>query len=152
MELENMETLELAEPDTMPKKKKDKKKNKKMRNKKNKKGKNKKNKKGRNKKNKKGRKKKNKKGRNKKSNSKGRSVARANTVCATNINKYLHFLSKQVANLDKQILRADRHKNVTLKKTGKKGDFATALSSAAEAAGGNISAPKCGSNSNSSNA
>merc|ERR1719361_526564 len=120
MELENMETLELAEPDTMPKKKKDKKKNKKMRNKKNKKGKNKKNKKGRNKKNKKGRKKKNKKGRNKKSSSKGRSVARANTECATNINKYLHFLSKQVANLDKQILRAGRHKNVTLKKTGKK--------------------------------
>jgi len=54
--------------------------------------------------------------------------------------------------LDKQILRAGRHKNVTLKKTGKKGDFATALSSAAEAAGGNISAPKCGSNSSSSNA
>merc|ERR1719266_2915234 len=150
MELENMETLELAKPEAKSKKKKSKKMNKKKKNKKNKK---KKNKKTKNRKNKKRRKKKNKKGRNRKSNSKGRSGARAQerkSDCTDNINKYLQFLSKQVANLDKQILRAGRHKSVTLKKTGKKGDFATALSSAAKAAGGNISAPKCGKISNSS--
>merc|ERR1712088_1199024 len=92
MELNNMETLELAEPEAMPKKKKNKKRNKKKENKKNKKGKNKKNKKGKNKKNN--------KGRNKKKNSKeGRSGPRANSACATNINKYLFYLAKALGNL-----------------------------------------------------
>jgi len=152
MELENIETLELAKPDTMPKKKKDKKKNKKKKNKKNKKKGNKKNKKGRNKKNKKGRNKKgrnkkNKKGRNKKGNSRGRSGTRANSACATNINKYLYYYANQVVNLGKQILRGDKHKNITGKKYGKKGDFLKPLSSVQDAAGSNLAAPKCGSNS-----
>merc|ERR1712038_2229476 len=145
MELENMETLELAEPEAMSKKKKNKKK-------KGKKGK-KKNKKNRNKKNKKGRNKKNKKGRNKKNNSKGgRSGTRATSTCATNINKYLFYLAKAVVNFDKQLKRAGVQKNLAGKKSGKKGDYATALSSAQDAAGGNLSAPKCGSNTTSSGA
>merc|ERR1712038_542270 len=133
MELENMETLELAEPEAMSKKKKDKKK-------KGKKGK---------KKNKKNRNKKNKKGRNKNNNSKGgRSGTRATSTCATNINKYLFYLAKAVVNFDKQLKRAGVQKNLS----GKKGDYATALSSAQDAAGGNLSAPKCGSNSTSAGA
>merc|ERR1712241_515184 len=112
MELENMETLELAEPEAMPKKKK-------------------KNKKGRNKKNKKGRNKKNKKGRNKKNNSKeGRSGTRANTACATNINKYLWYLAKTVVNFDKQMKRAKIQNKLSGKKYGKKADYATALTAA----------------------
>merc|ERR1711863_147406 len=88
MELENMETLELAEPEATPKKKK-------------------RNKKKGNKKNKKKRNKKNKKRRNKKNNiKKGRSGARANSACATNINKYLFYLAKTVVNFEKQIKRA----------------------------------------------
>merc|ERR1712088_702463 len=80
MELENMETLELAEPEATPKKKK---RNKKKGNKKNK------------------------KERNKKNNIKeGRSGARANSACATNINKYLFYLAKTVVNFEKQIKRA----------------------------------------------
>merc|ERR1712038_273968 len=145
MELENMETLELAEPEAMSKKKKNKKK-------KGKKGK-KKNKKNRNKKNKKGKNKKNKKGRNKKNNSKGgRSGTRATSTCATNINKYLFYLAKAGVNFDKQLKRAGVQKNLAGKKSGKKGDYATALSSAQDAAGGNLSAPKCGSNSTNSGA
>merc|ERR1712165_92152 len=141
MELNNMETLELAEPEAMPKKKK----NKKRKNKKNKKGKNKKNKKGKNKKNN--------KRRNKKKNSKeGRSGTRATSTCATNINKYLFYLAKAVVNFDKQLKRAGVQKNLAGKKSGKKGDYATALSSAQDAAGGNLSAPKCGSNSTNSGA
>merc|ERR1712045_39283 len=125
MELENLETLELAQPEAMPKK----------------------NKKGRNKKNKKGRNKKNKKGRNKKNNSKeGRSGTRANTACATNINKYLWYLAKTVVNFDKQIKRAKVQNRTAGNKSAKKGDYATALASAQDAAGGNSSAPKCGSN------
>merc|ERR1712061_376322 len=90
MELENMETLELAEPEATPKKKK-----------RNKKKGNKKNKKKRNKKNKKRRNKKNKKRRNKKNNIKeGRPGARANSACATNINKYLFYLAKTVVNFE----------------------------------------------------
>merc|ERR1712038_903929 len=142
MELENMETLELAEPEAMSKKKKNKKKKGKKKNKKN-----------RNKKNKKGRNKKNKKGRNKKNNSKGgRSGTRATSTCATNINKYLFYLAKAVVNFDKQLKRAGVQKNLAGKKSGKKGDYATALSSAQDAAGGNLSAPKCGSNSTNSGA
>merc|ERR1712038_1396058 len=113
MELENMETLELAEPEAMSKKKKNKKK-----------------------KGKKG-KKKNKKNRNKKNNSKGgRSGTRATSTCATNINKYLFYLAKAVVNFDKQLKRAGVQKNLAGKKSGKKGDYATALSSAQDAAGG----------------
>merc|ERR1712165_445127 len=161
MELNNMETLELAEPEAMPKRRKNKKRNKKKgnkknkrrRNKKNKKGKNKKNKKGKNKKNKKKNNKRNSKRRNKKKNSKeGRSGPRANTACATNINKYLFYLAKAVVNFEKQLKRAGVQKNLTSKKSGKKGDYATALSSARDAAGGNLSAPKCGSNSTSAGA
>merc|ERR1712061_68798 len=136
MELENMETLELAEPEATPKKKK---RNKKKGNKKNKKKKDKKNKKRRNKKNK--------KGRNKKNNIKeGRSGARANSACATNINKYLFYLAKTVVNFEKQIKRAKVQNRTAGNKSAKKGDYATALSSAQDAAGGNSSAPKCGSN------
>merc|ERR1719273_1707495 len=142
-----METLELAEPEAMPKKKKNKKRNKKKGNKKNKKRRNKKNKKGKNKKNKKGRNKKNKKGRNKNNNIKeGRSGARANSACATNINKYLFYLAKTVVNFEKQIKRAKVQNRTAGNKSAKKGDYATALSSAQDAAGGNSSAPKCGSN------
>merc|ERR1712242_627584 len=112
-----------------------------------------KNKKNRNKKNKKGKNKKNKKGRNKKNNSKGgRSGTRATSTCATNINKYLFYLAKAVVNFDKQLKRAGVQKNLAGKKAGKKGDYATALSSAQDAAGGNLSAPKCGSNSTSAGA
>merc|ERR1712218_371047 len=138
-----METLELAEPEAMSKKKKNKKKKGKKKNKKNR---NKKNKKGKNKKNKKGRNKKNKKGRNKKNSKGGRSGTRATSTCATNINKYLFYLAKAVVNFDKQLKRAGVQKNLAGKKSGKKGDYATALSSAQDAAGGNLSAPKCGSN------
>merc|ERR1712241_543725 len=145
MELENMETLELAEPEAMSKKKKNKKRNKK--------GKNKKNKKGKNKKNKKKNNKRNSKRRNKKNNRKGgRSGTRATSTCATNINKYLFYLAKAVVNFDKQLKRAGVQKNLAGKKAGKKGDYATALSSAQDAAGGNLSAPKCGSNSTNSGA
>merc|ERR1711994_449898 len=116
-----METLELAEPEAMPKKKKNKKRNKRRRNKKNKKGKNKKNKKGKNKKNKKKNNKRNNKRRNKKKNSKeGRSGPRANTACATNINKYLFYLAKAVVNFEKQLKRAGVQKNLTSKKIWQK--------------------------------
>merc|ERR1712038_1271720 len=121
MELENMETLELAEPEAMSKKKKNKKKKGKKGKKKNKKNRNKKNKKGKNKKNSKG----------------GRSGTRATSTCATNINKYLFYLAKAVVNFDKQLKRAGVQKNLAGKKSGKKGDYATALSSAQDAAGGN---------------
>merc|ERR1719266_3129310 len=120
MELENMETIGLAEPEAMPKKKK---RNKKKGNKKNK------------------------KGRNKKNNSKeGRSGTRANSACATNINKYLFYLAKTVVNFEKQIKRAKVQNRTAGNKSAKKGDYATALASAQDAAGGNSSAPKCGSN------
>merc|ERR1719189_3403763 len=169
MELNNMETLELAEPEAMPKKKKNKKrhkkkrnkknkkkgnkKNKRRRNKKNKKGKNKKNKKGKNKKNKKKNNKRNNKRRNKKKNSKeDRSGPRATSVCATNINKYLFYLAKAVVNFDKQIKRAEVQKKIAGKKSDKKGAFATVLASTQTAAGGNLSAPKCGSKTTSSGA
>merc|ERR1712038_1266518 len=97
MELNNMETLELAEPEAMPKKKKNKKRNKKKGNKKNK------------------------RRRNKKKNSKeGRSGPRANTACATNINKYLFYLAKAVVNFEKQLKRAGVQKNLTSKKIWQK--------------------------------
>merc|ERR1712241_1504602 len=119
-----METLELAEPEAMSKKKKNKKKKGKKGKKKNK---------------------KNKKGRNKKNNSKGgRSGTRATSTCATNINKYLFYLAKAVVNFDKQLKRAGVQKNLAGKKAGKKGDYATALSSAQDAAGGNLSATNSG--------
>merc|ERR1712061_635069 len=126
-----METLDLAEPEAMPKKK----------------GLNKK----RNKKNKKKGNRKNRKDKNK-NEEQGRSVTRANTACATNINTYLFYLAKAVVNFDKQIKRAERQKTLAGKKSGKKGDFGTVLSSTQTAAGGNLSAPKCGSNSTNSGA
>merc|ERR1711944_396360 len=103
---------------------------------------NKKNKKGKNNKNKKGKNKKNNKRRNKKKNSKeGRSGTRATSTCATNINKYLFYLAKAVVNFDKQLKRAGVQKKLAGKKADKKGDYATALTSAQDAAGGNKSAP-----------
>merc|ERR1711994_1245290 len=138
MKLENLETLELAEPEAMPKKKNRKsRKSRKSR---------------KNRKNRKSRKnRKNRKNRNK-NKGKGRSVTRANTACATNINKYLFYLAKAVFNFDKQIKRAEVQKKIAGKKSDKKGAFATVLASTQTAAGGNLSAPKCGSKTTSSGA
>merc|ERR1711994_1025898 len=86
MKLENLETLELAEPEAMPKKKGLKKKRKNRKNRKNRKTKN---------------------------EGKGRSLTRANTACATNINKYLFYLAKAVVIFDKQIKRAEVKKTLT---------------------------------------
>merc|ERR1719456_134160 len=71
----------------------------------------------------------------------------ANTACAQNINKYLYYLAKNVPNLEEPLKLAAAGKTA-----GEQVDYSTALTSAQDAAGGNISAPVCAGSSSSEGA
>ena len=74
-------------------------------------------------------------------------ISKVDSTCLENAMRVLVFEANQVMNYLKQSKILLRHKNQTSNKQGKKGEFEEAALHMLWAVGGNISDPKCGSNS-----